>query len=315
MIFYPHLKMTDENTSSSSNKKTSGKITLALLNFLFKSNDPHPFLNRLLSRFYENPESSDDYFSFTKSKNISKKINELKKRFESQNYTLSSLKALITENLEYAKEEDRDYMINNLDYEISKIENPDRKILIKPVPKSLKLNKTLLKYAFPKKEMILLDNVISKIHIEEPLVDYKQKINALHGYIKSTNSNPSDLSEFISSINNDIEAGKIEINIKRERTKARKKERDLAEVTRDVSSQYKREKEDLEGKPVRHRKTKEKRAKRLVKKFKIIRDDNDEEEWRTTAEQRDSLINEIDEILNMDISSLNTIPEKKRRLE
>jgi hypothetical protein len=61
------------------------------------------------------------------------------------------LRDFITKNIEHANEEDREFLINNLNYEINKIDAPKTKIFIKSIPKTLKLNKTLLRYAFPKK--------------------------------------------------------------------------------------------------------------------------------------------------------------------
>jgi hypothetical protein len=63
-----------------------------------------------------------------------------------------------------------------LNYEINKTNAPKTKSFIRPIPTSIKLNKTLLRYVFPKKDIVLLDNVISKINVDEPLTDYTQKI-------------------------------------------------------------------------------------------------------------------------------------------
>jgi hypothetical protein len=149
MIFFPHLNMSQE--ISTLPKSSSNKITLSLLKYIFTSNNPHPFLNHLFGQFFDDPTNNDNFVSFTKSKNVAKKIGELKNKFNSQNYDLFMLRDFITKNIEHAKEEDREFLINNLFYEINKIDAPETKTFIKSVSKTLKLNKTLLRYAFPKK--------------------------------------------------------------------------------------------------------------------------------------------------------------------
>jgi glucan-binding YG repeat protein len=185
---------------------------------------------------------------------------------------------------------------------------------------------------FPKKDVILLDSVISKINLDEPLTDYTQKINALYKHIQKTDFEVSDLSELIAKINDEVEIGKIETNIKKERRRVKKKEEDLAKTARDVTKQFKEEKDDLDDKPTKQRKTQAKRKKRLVRKFKILYDDNDDEsfvpkpkkkqtsnEWRITSSQRKALIDEIDLIFNSDVFSLpdptnQAIPEELKSM-
>jgi hypothetical protein len=80
---------------STSLKPSSNKITSSLLKYIFTSNDPHPFLNHLFEQFFDDPTNNDNFASFTKSKNVAKKIRELKNKFDSQNYDLFMLKTLL----------------------------------------------------------------------------------------------------------------------------------------------------------------------------------------------------------------------------
>jgi hypothetical protein len=243
----------------------------------------------------------------------------LKNKLDAQNYDLFMLRDLITKNIKHAREEDREFLINNVNYEINK--NTTLKRFIKPVLKVAKMNKTFLRYVFPKKDSILLKNVISKININEPLSDYTQKIDVLYKHFQKPDYEVSDLSKLIEEINSEVEAGKIETNIKKARRRV-KKEGDLTKVAKEVTKRYKEEKNDLDDKPVKQRKTKAKRTKRLVRKFKILYDDNDDEsfvqkpkkrinsdEWRTKPEQRRALIDEIDSILNSDVYSSRALDQ------
>jgi hypothetical protein len=81
---------------SSLQRPSSNKIIISLLKYIFYINNPHPLLNQLYKQFFENPINNDDYVSFTKYKNVLKKIRELKKKFDSQKYDIFMLRDLIS---------------------------------------------------------------------------------------------------------------------------------------------------------------------------------------------------------------------------
>jgi hypothetical protein len=298
---------------------TGKKIALRLIKFLFAGANSIKFLDYLYKQFYNNPESNDEVFSFENTKSKTKKFSVFKKKLEANNYNVEQLQFLIKSNIEHAPKEEQEFILETLEYELRL---KFKKVFIRPVPTTTKLNKTMLKSVFPKGQKKLLDQVIANTNIVVA-DDYKEKIEALLEYLYDDNVGTNQLSNWIKEINKITESAEEpekpktvrkkrvvtekkekpvterkkrvvkekELGVvteKKERKKRVVKEKQLEDLSKIVTEKFKELNEN--EKPAKQRKTQAKRTRRHFKGF-------DFDAIKISPEQQEDLIKEIDEIL------------------
>jgi hypothetical protein len=137
---------------------------------------------------FENPQDSIEYTNFIKNKNLNKKLKELQTKLNNEHYSFMDFKNLIANNLEFIPEgNDVKNITTLLDIEIKNRELLGKKVYIRPIPKSIRVTKTNLRYSFPKRQERFLDKVLQRISIEgdEHLDNYSQKIDYLYNHLKN----------------------------------------------------------------------------------------------------------------------------------
>jgi hypothetical protein len=107
------------------------------------------------------------------------------------------LQKLVEDNITYADESEREYILETLDKELKQSK---ARVYINPIPATVMINKAMLSAVFPRSRVNLLDKIIAKTNIETG-TNYSEKIDALYNNMEEGKVTSQQLSLWVKEIN------------------------------------------------------------------------------------------------------------------